>query len=521
MKTAPQSESYVQRSQPRAAKPILKWAGGKGQLLAELLAKLPMQFGRYIEPFVGGGALFFAVAPQGGLIADSNPELVNVYCSVASNVEAVIEHLKRYTNTEATFYEVRAQDWHALSNHAAAARTIFLNRTCFNGLYRVNRKGQFNVPFGRYKNPRIVDEETLRIASTLLQDTLIICDDYKNVLKQYARPGDLVFLDPPYLPVSAYSDFKRYTKEQFYEEDHVELASEVARLHELGCHVLLTNSNHPIVHDLYGTFHLETIATKRHISCNGKGRLGEDVIVSVQPKRRFDLQLVPPPLPAQVAAYPPTRFMGSKSKLLNQIWAVAGQFKFETAIDLFSGSGIVGYMLKAQGKSVIANDYMAMSHIFAKAMIENSDVTLLDAEAEAMLSPHALTDHFVETTFRGLYFTDEDNRLIDTLRSNIKAVRNPYKRAIGMSALIRACLKKRPRGIFTYTGDRYDDGRIDLKKSFRVQFLEAVEAINNAVFDNGGKHQARRGDALTLRRQERGLVDIDPPILARIRITSM
>lgn len=493
------------------ARPLLKWAGGKTQLLGEIIPKMPKIYGRFIEPFFGGGALFFAVHPVGGIIADSNPELVNLYRSVAADVDGVMAQLYRYENTEDVFYAVRALDVAKLSNVEAAARTIFLNRTCFNGLYRVNKSGQFNVPFGRYKNPKIIDEDALKSASALLSNTTIICGDYKTVLKDHAQTGDFIFLDPPYLPVSKYADFKRYTKEQFYEEDHVELAAEVKRLHELGCHVILTNSNHPLVHEQYRKYAVEVVQTKRYISCNGKGRTGEDVIVTVPPKQRFNMRLVPAPLPLQAMQYPSTRFMGSKNKLLTEIWAVASQFEFDTALDLFSGSGVVGYMLKSHGKAVVSNDYMAMSATFAKAMIENNEITLPQAEALALLEPKNTIDRFVETKFQGLYFSDDDNRLIDIVRSNIKAVKNPYKRAIAMSALIRACLKKRPRGIFTYVGHRYDDGRKDLLMTFRAQFLEAVDMVNAAVFDNGKKNKARNGDAMSLQNRESGLVYIDPP----------
>jgi len=493
------------------SRPLLKWAGGKTQLLDELLPKIPKSYGRYIEPFFGGGAVFFVVKPARAIIADSNPELVNLYQAVANDVDGVIANLRHYQNREDVFYAVRAQDWSTFLPTDAAARTIFLNRTCFNGLYRVNKQGRFNVPFGRYKNPKIIDEETLKAASSILRDTVIICADYKTVLRDYAEAGDFIFLDPPYLPVSEYADFKRYTKEQFYEEDHIELSTEVVRLHELGCHIVLTNSNHPLVHELYSRFSMEVVQTKRYISSNGTRRTGEDVIVTVPPIQRFNLQLVPPPLPQQALQYPPTRFMGSKNKLLAEIWAAASQFDFDTAIDLFSGSGVVGYMLKSHGKAVISNDYMAMSTVFAKAMIENNEITLSHAEAEALLERCKPVDRFVETTFRGLYFSNSDNRLIDILRANIKGLKNPYKRAIAMSALMRACLKKRPRGIFTYVGHRYDDGRKDLKMSFRDQFLEAVNMVNGAVFDNNKKNKARNGDALTLRPRERGLIYIDPP----------
>lgn len=504
--------SILEKSQDLAfARPLLKWAGGKTQLLREIIPKIPKKYGKFIEPFFGGGAVFFAVNPMNGIIADSNPELINLYRSVANDVEGVIDKLRRYENTEEVFYAVRALDVAKLSNVDAAARTIFLNRTCFNGLYRVNKLGQFNVPFGRYKNPKIVDEDALKAASVLLRKTKIICDDYKTVLKENAQTGDFIFLDPPYLPISEYSDFKRYTKEQFYEEDHVELAEEVKRLHELGCYVILTNSNHPLVHEQYRKFAVEVVQTKRYISCNGKGRTGEDVIVTVPPKQRFNLRLVPAPLPPQAMQYPSTRYMGSKNKLLSEIWAVASQFEFNTAIDLFSGSGVVGYMLKSHGKAVVSNDYMAMSATFAKAMVENNEITLPQAEALALLEPKNTIDRFVETKFQGLYFSDDDNRLIDIVRANIKAVKNPYKRAIAMSALIRACLKKRPRGIFTYVGHRYDDGRKDLLMTFRAQFLEAVDMVNAAVFNNGKQNKARNGDAMTLQSREPGLVYIDPP----------
>lgn len=415
--------------------------------------------------------MFFALQPERAIIADSNPELINLYRQVSEHVEDVIYQLKKYENTPEMFYKVRGQDWTMLPEAEAAARTIFLNKTCYNGLYRVNKKGQFNVPFGKYKNPKICDEDGLRAASNALKKAEIVCGDYLIVLERYAQPGDFVFLDPPYLPISEYSDFKRYTKEQFYEEDHVELAKMVMTLHERGCHIVLTNSNHPLVHELYAPFTIDVIQTKRHISCNDSTRKGEDVIVTVPPKQRTLIKLVPKPLPEQVSSYPPTRFMGSKSKLLSEIWCVASQFNVNTVVDLFSGSGIVGYMFKAQGKAVISNDYMAMSATFTKAMIENNTVTLPLKEAEQLLIARKESDHFVSTKFQGLYYSDEENALIDMLRTNIAAIRDPYKHAIAMTALIRACIKKRPRGIFTYTGHRYDDGRKDLQKSLAVKIL--------------------------------------------------
>lgn len=505
------AEQAVKKVMPAQAKPILKWAGGKTQMLGDLLPKVPASYGKYIEPFIGGGAMFFALQPENAVIADSNPELVNMYREVADHVDSVIEFLRKYENSSEMFYDVRSQDWTQLSKSEAAARTIFLNKTCFNGLYRVNKKGQFNVPYGKYKNPKICDVEGLYAASEALKKATIVCGDYFLVLEHYAQPGDFVFLDPPYLPISEYSDFKRYTKEQFYEEDHIELAKMVMALHERGCTVVLTNSNHPLVHELYAPFTIDVIQTKRHISCNGKTRKGEDVIVTVPPKQKTLLRLAPQPLPKKVSAYPPTRFMGSKSKLLSEIWSVASQFQFDTVVDLFSGSGIVGYMFKAQGKTVLSNDYMAMSATFTKAMVENNTVILPLEEAKKLLETQAESDHFVASTFQGIYYTDEENDLIDTLRTNIAKIKNPYKHAIAMSALIRACTKKRPRGIFTYTGNRYNDGRKDLQKSLSEQFLEAVTAINAAVFDNGKENKSKHGDAMDLRVDSPDMVYIDPP----------
>ncbi len=504
-------EQMIEKGIAIQAKPILKWAGGKTQMLSDLLPKVPSSYGRYIEPFFGGGAMFFALQPKNAIIADSNPELINMYREVAANVEKVIQYLKKYENTSEMFYAVREQEWTQLPQAEAAARTIFLNRTCFNGLYRVNKQGKFNVPYGKYTNPKICDDDGLKAASETLKKAEILCGDYLLVLEHYAQPGDFIFLDPPYLPISEYADFKRYTKEQFYEEDHVELAKIIMRLQERGCYIILTNSNHPLVHELYAPFTIDVIQTKRHISCNGSTRKGEDVIVTIPPKQQILLKLEPQPLPQQVSAYPPTRFMGSKSKLLSEIWSVVSQFNVNTVVDLFSGSGVVGYMLKAQGKAVISNDYMAMSATFTKAMVENNSVTLPLGEAQNLLIAHKESDHFVADTFKGLYYSDEENDLIDTLRTNIAAMKDQYKQAIAMTALIRACTKKRPRGIFTYTGHKYDDGRQDLKKSLSQQFIEAVEAVNKAVFDNGKTNYSKHGDAMDLKVENADLVYIDPP----------
>lgn len=496
---------------PRVSRPLLKWAGGKTQMIPNLTNAMPRKFGKYIEPFFGGGALFFHLSPKSAVIADSNPELINLYKQIAKDYKPVLALLQDMPNDEEFFYSVRAKLFTELSPVEAAARTIFLNRTCFNGLYRVNKSGKFNVPFGRYKEPKIADPLLLRSVSQALQGTLIEYGDYKTVLRKHAGSGDFVFLDPPYLPISKYSDFKRYTKEQFYEEDHRDLAEEVKRLTEMGCHVLLTNSNHPLVHELYSSYQIEVISTKRNINSKSSLRTGQDVLVNALPKTRRSVRPVPQILPDQISKFPPTRYMGSKQKLLTQISDAVEGFQFESVIDLFSGSGIVGYMFKAQGKRVISNDHMYMSQIFAKAMIENNLSKLDLGQARELIKKTKGSDKFVQKTFKGLYFSHEDNVLIDDLRANIKTLTEPYEQAIAMAALIRACTKKRPRGIFTYVGDRYDDGRKDLQISLAEHFLDAVKAINNSIFDNGKRNEARNGDAMQIKPIKNSLVYIDPP----------
>ncbi|MDY6851649.1 MAG: Dam family site-specific DNA-(adenine-N6)-methyltransferase, partial [Thermodesulfobacteriota bacterium] len=502
--------TIIKKPLSSTARPILKWAGGKQQLLPVLLSKVPKHYGNYIEPFLGGGALFFALKPQNAIISDTNPELINLYQTLVENVEGLITLLCSFKYDRDTFYEVRAQDFTTLSPVDAAARTIYLNRTCFNGLFRVNRKGQFNVPFGKYKNPRICEPDRLRTASEVLKEAKIICEDYIEILRKNAKPGDIIYLDPPYLPISDYSDFKRYTMEQFYEEDHVELADEVRRLHDLGCFVLLTNSNHPLVYKLYNGFEIEVVQTRRNINRDGHKRTGEDVIITIPPRQHFALRPAPSSLSAQVKKYPSTRFMGSKQALLPHIWNVTSQFKFDSVLDLFSGSGIVGYMFKSQGKQVFTNDYMVMCATFALALIENCTEKLDEGDVQILLDPLVQTDNFVNETFQGIYFTDKENILIDRIRANIKRLDNRIKRSLAMTALIRACLKKRPRGIFTYTGFRYDDGRRDLRMSLENHFKSAVKIVNRAVFDNGKKNHARFGDAMTVGWRP-DLVYIDPP----------
>ena len=493
-------------------KPILKWAGGKTQLLQHLLPKIPKEYNKYIEPFFGGGALFFALKPKNSIIADSNPELINLYRVIAKDVNSLISELKNFKNEKEFFYHMRRKEFSELSEVEAAARTLFLNKTAFNGLYRVNKKGQFNVPFGYYKNPKILDEDQLLAASKLLKKTKILLGDFKDVLCKHAKKGDLIFLDPPYLPVSKYSDFKRYTKEQFYEKDQISLANLVNKLSKKGCNILLTNSNHPLIHDLYKDFDIDIHKTKRNINSKSANRKGEDIIVSNLKKHVTfsNAKSISSSLSEQVLKFPPTRYMGSKNKILPYIRDIIREFDFSSAIDLFSGSGIVSYMLKSEGKSVISNDYMALGSTFSKALIENNSEILPLKSAKKLLCQNEKNDKFVQSNFKDLYFTDEENILIDNIRANIRSLKNPYKKALALSALCRACTKKRPRGIFTYTGNRYDDGRKDLKTSIEDHFINAVDIFNNAVFDNKKINLSIRKDAMDLT-SSGNFVYMDPP----------
>jgi DNA adenine methylase len=346
-----------------------------------------------------------------------------------------------------------------------------------------------------------------------LQGAKIICADYKFVLRKFAKPEDFIYLDPPYYPVSEYSDFKRYTKEFFYEEDHVELAAEFRRLIEIGCYVLLTNSNCEFVRRLYNDFSYTIIDTRRIINKDaGKRNNGEDIIISVteppkRTKKQIGLQKSPSAL---LRNFPGTRFMGSKYSVLPFIWDSVKHLEFDSVLDLFSGSSCVSYMFKQYGKQVISNDFLTFCYHFSKALIENNDTTLTSSDLEFLLSPNKSADEFISKTFKGLYFTDEENAFLDNVRTNIDLLKSSMKKSLALAALSRACLKRRARGIFTYVGDRYNDGRKDLQLGLREHFIQNVEAFNRAVFTNGFKNKAYNRDALRLD-VNADLVYIDPP----------
>jgi DNA adenine methylase len=268
-----------------SARPLLKWAGGKAQLLGAINRYIPDQWNRYVEPMIGGGALFFALAPKRSLIADSNPELINFYRTVVEDLDGLVARYGSWEFNEPTFYELRALKFDDLDSTTAAARLLYLNRACFNGLYRVNRRGEFNVPWGRYKKPYVIDIDRFKLARDALKRARIELGDLAEILRTESAAGDLVFLDPPYVPVSTYSDFKRYTRQQFYVDDHVRMAQLVRELSDRGCETIITNSNQALVHDLYQDYHVEVIPTRRNVNSRADGRKGEDVIIHVPPAR--------------------------------------------------------------------------------------------------------------------------------------------------------------------------------------------------------------------------------------------
>ena len=264
-------------------KPFLKWAGGKGQLLEIIDDFVPSQFKRYFEPFVGGGAVFFHLLRQGFdgdvYLSDLNSELIIAYETIRDSVDDLIVELqdKKYKAEKEAFYEIRAWDreseWQSVDPITRTARLIFLNRTCYNGLYRVNQSGQFNVPFGRYKNPTICDESNLRSVSKALQRATITTSDFAETVKD-AIKGDFIYFDPPYQPVSGTAYFTDYTVTGFGIEEQQRLANVFEDLHKRGCFVLESNSSVKLIHGLYSNpdFQIDIVKAKRAISCDPEGR---------------------------------------------------------------------------------------------------------------------------------------------------------------------------------------------------------------------------------------------------------
>jgi DNA adenine methylase len=255
-----------------AARPFLKWAGGKRQLLPHLLRHVPRHMGRYFEPFVGGGALFFSVRPERATLADVNARLVRAYRGVAEQVDEVVRLLRDYPHDSKFYYRLRAQAVDGGSDAEVAAWFIYLNRTGYNGLYRVNRRNEFNVPFGRYANPTVCDEPTLRACAAALSEKTLLVDDFENVVAG-ARRGDFVYFDPPYAPLSATSSFTSYTASGFGPEDQKRLRDVAMKLKRRGVHVLLSNSSAPVVKELYGEgFEVLEVPAMRMVNSRGTGR---------------------------------------------------------------------------------------------------------------------------------------------------------------------------------------------------------------------------------------------------------
>lgn len=265
------SAIHLVESQGVRPRPFLKWAGGKSKLVDAIMARFPRSFGRYFEPFLGGGAVFFGVAPERAVLADMNAELVTTYVALRDDLERVLTALRRHRADREHFYAVRAQSSGGLASPTRAARMIYLNRTCYNGLYRVNRSGAFNVPFGKYDNPRICDEENLRAVSRVLQDAVIEhADVFATVAK--ARAGDLVYFDPPYDPVSKTASFVAYTDRGFSSEDQEKLAATFRGLADRGVHAVLSNSDTPFIRKLYKGFHIDTVHVRRAINSRADRR---------------------------------------------------------------------------------------------------------------------------------------------------------------------------------------------------------------------------------------------------------
>ncbi len=257
-------------------RPVVKWAGGKRQIIDELLKRVPRGYNRYFEPFVGGGALLFKLLPEDAVINDYNKELMNMYEVIRDNVDALIKDLKKHRNTKEYYYKIRNIDrepqlYKKMSPVERASRFIYLNRTCYNGLYRVNSRGEFNVPFGNYKNPVWLDEENLKLMSHYLQRISILNGDFE-IIKGLVSEGDFVYFDPPYVPLSETASFTSYTNKGFTLEDQKRLKLLCDYLDSIGAKFMLSNSYTEFTLRLYKRYHVEIVRARRAINSNGKKR---------------------------------------------------------------------------------------------------------------------------------------------------------------------------------------------------------------------------------------------------------
>jgi DNA adenine methylase len=289
------ASSGTHNSQITICHPFVKWAGGKTQILPQLYSLVPSKFERYFEPFLGGGALFFYLISNknrqfSAYISDINPELISVYVAIKNNVEKLIilltQHKIEYKKCPKEYYNKLRENYNLGScpdRIERAAQFITLNRTCFNGLYRVNGKGLFNVPRGKYVNPSICDSNNLRNVSYALRNCKVTIKpgDYKEILLENAKEGDFIYLDPPYSPVSSTAYFTNYTNNGFSYNEQKKLAEVFRQLHEIKCKVMLTNSNTPLVRELYAPFARNTIEvnSKRAINCKASKREGHSDLI--------------------------------------------------------------------------------------------------------------------------------------------------------------------------------------------------------------------------------------------------
>lgn len=258
-----------------AAKPFLKWAGGKGQLLPQLLVRVPAKFETYFEPFIGGGALLFALGPKAAHISDVNAELINTYKVIQSDVNGLIRSLGKHRYEEEYFYNIRNADRSAAfrrwSPVRRASRLIFLNKTCFNGLYRVNSEGHFNTPFGRYTNPTILDSENLLACSAALKKVKISVGTFLEMEKRIKK-NDFVYLDPPYAPLSTTAYFTGYSRGGFDIGMQRALSEFCLRLDKRGIRFMLSNSSAPTILELYKNFKIELVPANRAINSKSSKR---------------------------------------------------------------------------------------------------------------------------------------------------------------------------------------------------------------------------------------------------------
>jgi DNA adenine methylase len=272
----------IQIPKETSPRPFLKWAGGKSRLIQQYIPYFPKSYKNYYEPFLGGGAVFFYLQPSAAILTDINAELINTYCCVRDHIEELICHLKEHKirHNKDYYYSVRNNS--VGTDIEQAARIIYLNKTCFNGLYRVNSQGKFNVPLGRYENPNICPEVLLRTASEALSTSKIKQADFVDVLNYATSSDDFVYFDPPYYPVSKTSYFTAYSSDRFAEDQQVQLKDVFEKLAQRGVKVMLSNSDCEFIRNLYSSFNIHTISASRAINSNAnkRGKITEVLVTS-------------------------------------------------------------------------------------------------------------------------------------------------------------------------------------------------------------------------------------------------